>query len=101
MLWFVVPVEPGVSWEGHLSGLLVGLAFAYLYKQKIVEPPKYEWERPDYNEDDDEFMKHFDENGNFIETLPDEEEKEDHYDKNDEDKQKVVYRYFFRKSGKE
>ncbi len=102
MLWFVVPVEPGISWEGHLSGLLVGLAFAYLYKQQISDPPKYEWEKPDYNEEDDEFMKHFDENGNFIERLPGEEIKEDELnDLNDEGKQKIVYRYFFKKSRKD
>ena len=68
MLWFVVPVDPGISWEGHLSGFLVGLAFAFIYKQKIAKPPKFEWEKPDYREEDDDFMKHFDENGNFIEA---------------------------------
>lgn len=98
MLWFVVPVEPGISWEGHLSGLLVGLALAYLYKQQFAEPPKYEWERPDYNEEDDEFMRHFDENGNFIEKIPEEGAQED---EKDDEKQKIVYRYFFRKSKKE
>jgi membrane associated rhomboid family serine protease len=90
LLWFVVPVEPGISWEGHLSGLLIGLLLAVLYKQNIEKPPKYEWEKPDYSEENDPFMKHFDENGNFIEHIP-EIEKE-------EDIDKVTYRYFFRKS---
>jgi len=25
----------------------------------------YDWQKPEYNPDDDEFMKQFDENGNF------------------------------------
>ncbi len=96
MLWFVVPVEPGISWEGHLSGLMVGLAFAYIYKQKISEPPKYEWERPDYVEENDEFMKHFDENGNFIDRLPEVGE-----DDPVQEQPRTVYRYFFKKSREE
>ena len=31
------------------------------------------WETDSYNEDDDPFMKHFDEDGNFIEILPEDE----------------------------
>lgn len=90
LLWFVVPVEPGISWEGHLSGLLIGLLLAVLYKQNVEKPPKYEWERPDYSEENDPFMKHFDEKGNFVEHIPEIEEEED--------SDKVTYRYFFRKS---
>lgn len=93
MLWFVVPVDPGISWEGHLSGLVVGLIFAFFYKQKIEKPPKYEWEKPDYNEQDDEFMKHFDENGNFIENLPEKEIEEG--------MEETEYRYIFRESKEE
>lgn len=96
LLWFVVPVEPGISWEGHLSGFLVGLGLAIVYKGRIVKPPKYHWEKPDYNEESDEFMKHFDENGNFIEKLP-EQDSEDVPPEND----KTVYRYHYRKSKEE
>lgn len=96
LLWFVVPVDPGISWEGHLSGLLVGLLFAVIYKQQIVKPPKYEWEKPDYSEENDPFMKHFDENGNFIENFPDPEIPEE-----DDSENKTVYRYFFKKSKEE
>ncbi len=98
MLWFVVPVEPGISWEGHLSGLVVGLVFAFIYKQNIAQPPKYEWEKPDYNHENDPFMKHFDENGNFIERLPDPELENPEEDKN---KDKLVYQYIYKKSSEE
>lgn len=72
MLWYVTPIDPEISWEGHLSGLIVGLLFAFVFKKNIAKEPKYVWEQPDYDEAQDEFMRHFDEHGNFIEKLPDE-----------------------------
>ena len=67
LVMYALPIEAGISWEGHLSGLITGLLFALIFKKEIAKPNKYVWEREDYNEDDDEFLKHFDENGNFIE----------------------------------
>jgi membrane associated rhomboid family serine protease len=69
MIWYVFPIKEGVSWEGHLSGLITGLLFAVLFKSNIAKPKKYQWEHEDFNEDDDPFLKHFDENGNFVELL--------------------------------
>ncbi len=90
LVWYVTPLDPTISWEGHLSGLISGLVLAFVFRKYILKPAKFEWESPDYKEEDDPFMKHFDENGNFIETLPeeDEEEWEYHYiykEKNDTD----------------
>jgi len=70
LVWYVTPIDPSISWEGHLSGLLSGLFLAVVFKNKIAESPKYKWEEPGYSEEDDLFMRHFDENGNFIENLP-------------------------------
>lgn len=69
MIWYVFPVKENMSWEGHLSGLIVGLVFALFFRKSIAKPKKYKWEEDDYKEDDDPFLKHFDENGNFIETI--------------------------------
>ena len=69
MIWYVLPIKEGVSWEGHLSGLITGLLFAIVLNKEIAKPKKYVWEEEDYDEDEDPFLKHFDENGNFIEYI--------------------------------
>lgn len=73
MLWYVFPIKERMSWEGHLAGFIVGLVFAIVYRKSIAKPKRFKWEEPDYDEEDDPFMKHFDENGNFIEKLDDQE----------------------------
>ena len=69
MIWYTLPIEEGISWEGHLSGLITGLLFASFFRSTIAKPKKYAWEEQNYNGDDDLFLKHFDENGNFIEKI--------------------------------
>ena len=70
LLWYITPVDPAISWEGHLAGLLIGFGFALIFRKTIPRPPKYRWERSDYDEREDVFMRHFDEHGNFIEEAP-------------------------------
>ncbi|UJH66548.1 rhomboid family intramembrane serine protease [Allomuricauda sp. SCSIO 65647] len=69
MLWYIFPIEDGISWEGHLSGFLAGLFLALVLKSDFPKEKKFTWQREDYNEEEDEFMKHFDEEGNFIENM--------------------------------
>ncbi|TMM58137.1 rhomboid family intramembrane serine protease [Maribacter algarum] len=76
LLWYIFPVKDGISWEGHLGGFLSGLALAFFLKSHIPSPKKFAWEHEDYNEEDDEFLKHFDEDGNFVETIIEEPENE-------------------------
>ena len=77
MLWYLLPIDPKISWEGHTAGFVVGLAFALIFKKIPIENKKYDWEKEDFNPEEDDFIKQFDENGNFIEKLPEEpEEKE-------------------------
>jgi len=71
LVWYVFPnIEEGISWEGHLSGLITGFAFSIFFKtpeyKKLI---KYQWEQPDYDASQDKFMQRFDENGNFV-NLP-------------------------------
>ncbi|WP_190809639.1 rhomboid family intramembrane serine protease [Flagellimonas sp. S3867] len=70
MIWYIFPIEEGISWEGHLSGFMTGLVLALMLKVKVPRHKKYHWEQEDYNEENDPFLKHFDENGNFIEGPP-------------------------------
>lgn len=72
LIWYVLPIKQGMSWEGHLSGFIIGLLLAWTIKVKIPTKPKFHWEEDTYDVANDPFMKHFDENGNFIEF--DEEE---------------------------
>ncbi len=76
MIWYAFPVKDGMSWEGHLGGLISGFIFAVIFRKAIAKPERYVWQQPDYNEEDDPFLKHFDENGNFIENLEPEVEEE-------------------------
>lgn len=76
MIWYVLPIKEGVSWEGHTAGLVTGLFFAFIFKKEIARPKKYVWEEEGYNEEEDPFLQHFDENGNFIEQIVQEKDVE-------------------------
>jgi hypothetical protein len=70
MLWYIFPIEEEISWEGHLGGFLIGFLMAVFFKAKVPSVKKYSWEKDDYNEEEDPFLRHFDKDGNFIETKP-------------------------------
>jgi membrane associated rhomboid family serine protease len=78
MVWYVFPdVDNTISWEGHLAGLITGFGFAAYFKTPdYVTAIQYPWEKPDFNPEEDRFMKHFDENGNFVNTQKEEEKGE-------------------------
>jgi membrane associated rhomboid family serine protease len=68
MIWYIFPTKDGISWEGHLSGLLVGIFFAFYYRKIGPKPPQFAWEKPDYQKD--EFDLRFDDDGNYIPPPP-------------------------------
>ncbi len=76
MLWYIFPVKDGISWEGHLGGFLAGLLLAYFLKSELPPPKKYDWEHDDYDEEADEFLRQFDEDGNFVGTKKEEASEE-------------------------
>ncbi len=48
MIWGVLPIRPNMSWELHLSGTILGVALAIVYRRWDVVPVKrYEWEDDD------------------------------------------------------
>ena len=80
MVWYIFPnIKEGISWEGHLAGLITGFVFALIYKtpeyKKLI---KFDWEHPDYNPAEDKFMQRFDENGNFVNLPVIEDDSENH-----------------------
>ncbi|MAY22382.1 MAG: rhomboid family intramembrane serine protease [Flavobacteriaceae bacterium] len=72
LLWYLFPIDPKISWEGHASGFAVGFFFSLIFRKNPIEQTKFEWEKDTYKEADDPFLQHFDEDGNFIESLPEE-----------------------------
>lgn len=83
MIWYVFPsAEQNISWEGHLSGFITGYLLAFYTKtDEYQKPIIYDWQKPDFDPSQDDFMKHFDENGNFapIPKEPEPEEEEDSF----------------------
>ena len=65
MIWFVFPVEGRISWEGHLSGLITGLLFAFLFRRKGIVKEEFQFSQT-------EFDLMFDEHGNLIEEKEEE-----------------------------
>ncbi|WP_121667771.1 rhomboid family intramembrane serine protease [Mesonia aquimarina] len=68
LVWGMFPIDQTMSWEGHLSGFISGIILAFYFKNFQLPKPAYPWQKQDYSEEEDEFMKHFDEEGNFIPT---------------------------------
>ncbi|MGB5554309.1 MAG: rhomboid family intramembrane serine protease [Flavobacteriaceae bacterium] len=67
LLWYIFPLKDEISWEGHLGGFLAGLLMALFIKARIPTVKKFDWEKEDFNEEEDPFLRQFDEEGNFIE----------------------------------
>lgn len=44
IVWGILPIKTGVSWQGHLSGLIMGILLALIYRKKGPQRPKYAYE---------------------------------------------------------
>ncbi len=52
MIWGVLPAGRGMSWELHLSGAVLGVVLAFLYRDWDRPPVKrYDWDDEDDNEE--------------------------------------------------
>ena len=52
MIWGIFPGDPGISYESHFFGAIIGIVLAFLLKNHDPQPPqkKYSWE---IEQDDD------------------------------------------------
>ncbi|MCB0473031.1 MAG: rhomboid family intramembrane serine protease [Flavobacteriaceae bacterium] len=44
IIWYILPISEEISWEGHLSGFVVGLLFAFLFRDYGPKRFHYDWE---------------------------------------------------------
>lgn len=66
MVWYILPIKEGMSWEGHLSGFIVGTVMALLYRKIGIVKEEYQFSQT-------EFDLLFDENGQLIQEEVEEE----------------------------
>ncbi|WP_439132546.1 rhomboid family intramembrane serine protease [Polaribacter sp.] len=70
MVWYVLPIKEGMSWEGHLSGFIVGFILAIVFRRNGIT-------RQEHQFIETEFDSYFDEEGNFNPPKLDDESTED------------------------
>ncbi len=81
MIWYVFPIKEGMSWEGHLSGLIIGFILSVIYRNKGVVKEKFKFSKT-------EFDDMFDEEGNYIPPVLEE----------NEEILELNYKYFYKES---
>ncbi|TMH59259.1 MAG: rhomboid family intramembrane serine protease, partial [Betaproteobacteria bacterium] len=51
LIWGLLPIEPGVSWETHLAAALIGIVLAIALRRRDIPPPvRYTWENEEDND---------------------------------------------------
>lgn len=71
MVWYIFPIEERISWEGHLSGFMVGLVIAFLFRRMGPQNEKFRFS------ENEEFEQLFDEDGNFNPPIENDNEVEE------------------------
>ncbi|WNJ18555.1 rhomboid family intramembrane serine protease [Pontibacter sp. G13] len=51
-IWGVLPIQEGVSWEGHLFGAIAGIILAFYFRKAGPPKKKYSWELHPESSDD-------------------------------------------------
>src|SRR5690606_40637259 len=44
LIWGLLPINPEISWEGHLWGAISGIVLALLYRKYTIRRDKFDWE---------------------------------------------------------
>ncbi len=51
MIWGVLPIREGVSWEGHLFGAISGIFCAWFFRKEGPQREKYSWEEEEEDQE--------------------------------------------------
>ena len=54
MIWGIFPIDPKISWEGHLWGAVSGVLLAIYYRRYIIRRDKFDWEFEEEEEEEDD-----------------------------------------------
>ncbi len=82
LVWYVLPIESSISWEGHLCGAMAGVLLAFALKS----PSNYRLHSGKMNQrplskEETWFMMQFDQEGNFSPLPPELREELDEIEK--------------------
>lgn len=82
MVWYILPIKEGMSWEGHLSGFLIGFILSFIYKKHGIVKEEFQFSKT-------EFDTYFDKDGNYIPPILEETLE------NIETPKEVTIKYFY------
>jgi membrane associated rhomboid family serine protease len=58
LVWYLLPIDRKISWEGHLSGFVVGALVAFFMRKKGPQRKKYRFEmEPELPDDENAYWK--------------------------------------------
>ncbi|MFT4780199.1 MAG: membrane associated rhomboid family serine protease [Flavobacteriales bacterium] len=57
IVWWVLPIDASISWEGHLAGSVIGIVLSLAYRRKGPTPRKYQWELDEERESEEERLR--------------------------------------------
>ncbi len=56
LIWGILPINPEVSWEGHLWGAISGIVLAIYFRKYIIRRDKFDWEEEEEDEEEEESL---------------------------------------------
>ncbi|MDD5362059.1 MAG: rhomboid family intramembrane serine protease [Ignavibacteria bacterium] len=51
LIWGIFPTDPKISFEAHISGAIIGVLCAVIFRNSDPKPPKYDWEEEEDEEE--------------------------------------------------
>lgn len=52
LIWGMMPINPEISWEGHLWGAVSGVVLALYYRKYRLRRERFDWEEEEEDEDE-------------------------------------------------